>query len=184
MNDDQFQSERPDAPSYSPSEPLNVTETSPVSGAVSTPEEEQQQDASSSGAARGGGGSAAAQSESPSESQQSPPPEADPIEQPASNGSATGQRDQARPDGCGPSEEGAEAPKGNSQQSKDSSSGAGPPPPSAVAEPPAVPKVKIHLVAVGSAPILKRTKFQIGALGKTLHTSSRMGVAYLWIHSY
>lgn len=30
-------------------------------------------------------------------------------------------------------------------------------------DPPAVAKVKIHLVAVGSAPILKRTKFQIGA---------------------
>lgn len=28
---------------------------------------------------------------------------------------------------------------------------------------PAIDKVKVHFVAVGSAPILKRTKFQIGA---------------------
>jgi hypothetical protein len=173
MNDDR--SERPGEPSSS-SEPLNVTETSPASGdAPKTPEVKK-------GASSGGAASivhpetkpsnmpdaaTSAPSESPSESQQSPPTEPIPIApgepSTASNGSDSEQQGQPRPG----SEE-ADGLKDNNNHKDGSRSGAAdpphhPPPPLPVVEPPAVPKVKIHLVAVGSAPILKRTKFQIGA---------------------
>lgn len=133
----------------------------PVSEAVPAPEE---QDASSIPASNpdsepeptsgtnsvasmpDAGGGSSAQSESATEAQ-SPETEAIPIAPetgPASNGTTEAQDPQP-----GRSEES----KGNNTDSI-----AAPPP-----DPPTVPKVKIHLVAVGSAPILKRTKFQIGA---------------------
>ena len=170
MND--HQGEQQDAPSSS-SEPLNNLKEGPESEAVPTPEE---QGASSIAAGNPeeeppagvvddtstlDGGGSLARSESETESQ-SPPLEAKPIapeSAPVSNATATTAKDHPR---AGLSEE------ESNERDKVSVTAHHPEP---------TLKVKIHLVAVGSAPILKRTKFQIGALGKTLHTSSRMGVA-------
>ena len=156
MND--HQGEQQDAPSSS-SEPLNNLKEGPESEAVPTPEE---QGASSIAAGNPeeeppagvvddtstlDGGGSLARSESETESQ-SPPLEAQPIapeSAPVSNATATTAKDHPR---AGLSEE------ESNERDKVSVTAHHPEP---------TLKVKIHLVAVGSAPILKRTKFQIGA---------------------
>jgi hypothetical protein len=162
MNDPSSE-QHDDAPSSS--EPLNGKESPVESGAVPAPDE--QDDASSLQAASiqlmpelptssrgdaastmpdaggGGGGSSASDSQSPATEEKPIAPAAAPA-----RNAATAEVHDPRPDGS--SEE------SNKVDTKDSSSAPHP-------EPPIVPKVKIHLVAVGSAPILKRTKFQIGA---------------------
>jgi hypothetical protein len=163
MNDDRNGEQLGDATSSS--EPQNVKE-SPVSGAVPAPDEQDalslqaaasnlelptsRGDAASMPDAGGGGSSVPAEFVSDS---QFPDTEAKPIAPaaaPARN--ATAEVHDPRHDG---SSEGSNKVDTNNN-TKDSSSAPHP-------DPPIVPKVKIHLVAVGSAPILKRTKFQIGA---------------------